>query len=342
MPKFKVVVGVGKLGSSSLEVEAKELAQAGIDAELVRIKFTTEDELIDAAKDADIILGGGRFLSRRVIESLPKCKAIITYSVGFNGIDIQAATDNGVVVANNPAIAWCVEEVSNHAMALILACAKRLLLLTDWARKGHWSQAWDSEERRNLLQSMPSIHGQTLGLVGCGAIARVVAKKSQCFGIRIVGYDPYLDQSIAAQYGIAMTGLTDLLNRSDFVSVHAPLSDETWHLIGEKQFNEMKPTAYLINTGRGPVIDEAALIKALQEHRIAGAGLDVFEREPIPSDSPLFKMDNVIATPHSASYSEAALAAQVTNPAQETARVLAGHWPKNVINKTVRPKVTLT
>ena len=334
--RFKIVA-FGKLSGASVGPESNELAKANVEAEVVQARYATEDELIAAAKDVDVILGGGRLLTRRVIEALPKCRAIITYSVGFDGIDVQAATDNGVLVVNNPATAWCIEEVSNHAIALLLACAKRLVMLDDWTRKGQWSEA-----RKALLTSMPSIHGQTLGLVGCGAIARIVAGKAQCFSMRTVGYDPYLDKSVAAEAGIALTDLPDVLGQSDFVSVHAPLGQETFHLIGENEFRQMKPTAYLINTARGPVVDEKALIRALQDQRIAGAGLDVFEKEPIDSDNPLLSMKNVVVTPHSASYSEAALEMQALNPAQEAARVLNGHWPRNLVNRTVRPKVLLT
>jgi D-3-phosphoglycerate dehydrogenase len=331
--KYKVV-GFAKLKGGSMEVERKELARFNVDAEVVEARFRTEDELIAVVKDADAILGGHLF-TRRVIEALPKCRVIVTYSVGFDGIDVDAATDNGIIVVNNPASYWCVEEVSNHAIALLLACAKKLTLLNGLTKQGRWA------ESRQVLPPMVPIHGQTLGLVGCGAIGRMTAKKAQCFGLRTLGYDPYLDKALAKEYGITLMSLPELLKESDFVSVHTPLSEETYHLIGEREFRQMKPTAYFINTSRGSVVDETALIKALQEKRIAGAGLDVFEKEPVAPDNPLLKMDNVVALPHTASYSDAALDLQPVNPAQEVARVLSGRWPKNVINKTVKPKVKL-
>jgi len=333
--KFKVV-SLGRMAGGPLTTEEKELGSLNAEVELVIARCTSEDELIAAAKDADAILGGSIFFTRRVMEALPKCRVIATYSVGFNAIDIDAATDNNIIVVNNPAIYWCVEEVSNHALALLLVCAKKITIQNDLTKQGQWVDA-----RRTLLP-MSSIRGQILGLVGCGDIARMTARKAQCFGLRILGYDPYVDKSLVEEYGITlMTSLPELLNESDFVSVHTPLNEETRHLIGDGEFKQMKPTAYFINTARGPVVDEPALIKALQEKRIAGAGLDVFEIEPIAPDNPLLKMDNVVVVPHSGSYSDAALEEQPINPAQEVARVLSGKWPNNPVNETVKPKVNL-
>jgi D-3-phosphoglycerate dehydrogenase len=318
-----------------MEVESGELAKLNAEVELVEARCTTEDELIAVAKDADAILGGGRLFTRRVMESLPKCKVIATYSVGYDTIDVNAATDNGIIVVNNPSSIWCIEEVSNHAIALLLACAKKLTLLNDWTKQGRWI------ETRQAMAPMVPIHGQTLGLVGCGAIGRMTARKAQCFGLRTLGYDPYVDGSLAKEYGITLMNLPELLKESDFVSVHTFLNKETRHLIGEREFKQMKPSAYFINTARGVIVDESALIKALQEKRLAGAGLDVFEKEPVNPDNPLLKMDNVVVVPHTASYSDAALAQQAINPAQEVARVLSGRWPNNPVNKTVKPKLNL-
>jgi len=256
-------------------------------------------------------------------------------SVGFDGVDIDAATDNSVIVVNSPAREWCVEEVSNHAITLLLACAKKLTLLNEGVKQGRWGDA------ARAMRPMGSIYGQTLGLVGCGRIGRMTARKAQCFSLRILGYDPYVDKSLAKEYGITLVSLPELLKESDFVSVHTLLNKETWHLMGEEEFKQMKPTAYFINTARGSVVDEPALIKALQEKWIAGAGLDVFEKEPIDSDNPLLKMDNVVVMPHSASYSDAAFKLLRVTVGQEAARVLSGRWPKNVVNKSVKPKVNL-
>jgi D-3-phosphoglycerate dehydrogenase len=332
--RFKVVA-FGKLSGDSLAAEVKEMAKLDAEVEFVQAKCTTEDELITAAKDADAILGGGPLFTRRVMEALSKCRAIVTYSVGFDGIDVDAATDSGIIVVNNPSRAWCVEEVSNHAIALLLVCAKKMTLLNDLTRKGRWDEA------RRRLSPMGSIFGQTLGIIGCGDIGRMTAKKAQCFGLRILGNDPYVDKSLADEFGITLMSLPRVLKESDFVSVHTPLDKQTRHLIGEAEFRQMKPTAYLINTARGTIIDETVLIKALKEKWIAGAGLDVYEKEPIEPGNPLLELDNVVVIPHTASFSDEALEVQPINPAQEVVRVLSGQWPRNPVNKNVKPKVNL-
>ncbi len=332
MEKRLKVVRIDETGSRAARVEeTEELAKVNV--ELVGADCVREDEIIQAAKDADAIITVEAQITRRVMEALPKCKAIVRYGIGFDTIDVDAATDNNILVINIPD--FCFEEVSNHAFTLLLACAKKLILLNNGTKQGRWTEV------KRAQSPMGAICGQTLGLVGCGNIGRETAKKAQCFGLRVLGYDPYVDISLAREYGVTLVNLPELLNESDFVSIHTPLNKETWHLIGEKEFKQMKPSAYLINTARGSVVNEAALIKALQEKWIAGAGLDVFEKEPVDSDNPLLKMDNVIITPHSASYSDDSFKRLRTMVGQEAARVLSGRWPKNVVNKTVKPKVNL-
>ena len=330
--KFKVVA-VGRMGGFTPTTEqAEELVK--VNAEFVAVPSTTEDEVIEAAKDADVITGYAH-ITRRIMERLPKCKAIISGGVGYDAVDVDAATDNNIIVVNNPSPQWCIEEVSNHAIALLLICAKKLALLNSYTKQGRWAEA------KQAQVPMVSIHGQTLGLVGCGSIGRMTARKAQCFRLRVLGYDPYVDESLAKEHGITLVSLPELLKESDFISVHTFLSEETRHLMGEKEFKQMKPTAYFINTARGAVVDEPALIKALQEKWIAGAGLDVFEKEPVDADNPLLKMDNVVVTPHSAGYSDVSFKRVRTSVGQEAARVLSGRWPKNVVNKIVKPKVNL-
>ena len=311
--------------------ETEELAK--VNAELVGADCATEDEIIEAAKDADAIITMGAQMTRRVMEALTKCRVIVRYGIGFDTIDVDAATDNSILVVNIPD--FCFEEVSNHAITLLLACAKKLILLNNSIKQGRWAEC------KRVQALMGSIYGQTLGVIGCGNLGRMTARKAQCFGLKVLGYDPYVDKSLAKEYGITLVSLPELLKESDFVSVHTSLNKETWHLIGEEEFKQMKPTAYFINTARGSVVDEPALIKALQEKWIAGAGLDVFEKEPVDADNPLLEMDNVVVTPHSASYSDDAFKRLRTSVGQEAARVLSGRWPKNVVNKTVKPKVNL-
>ncbi len=188
---------------------------------------------------------------------------------------------------------------------------------------------------------MGAVYGQTLGIVGCGNIGRTLARKAAVFGLEVIGYDPYLDPTIAASAGIRLVSLDELMANSDYVSVHTNLTPETRHLIGQKELDMMKPSAFILNTSRGPVVDEAALIEALQEGKIAGAGLDVFEKEPPDPDSPLLKMDNVVVMPHSASYSDAAFSRLRRSVAQEAVRVLSGRWPNHVVNTRVTPKKSL-
>jgi D-3-phosphoglycerate dehydrogenase / 2-oxoglutarate reductase len=332
--KFKVV-SLGKLSGGSLAPEEKELLRADGEVELIQVRCNSEEELIAAARDADAILGGGRLFTRKVIESLPRCRAIVTYSVGFDGIDLEAATDNGILVVNNPAVAWCVEEVSNHAIALLLVCAKKIILLDSLLKKEGWAEA------RRQQAPMGSIYGQTLGIIGCGNIGRMTARKAACFGLRVLGNDPYVDKSLVAGYGITLVSLSHLLREADFISLHTPLDQQTRHLMGENEFKQVKSSVYIINTARGGIIDEPSLIRALKEKRIAGAGLDVFEKEPLDPASPLLKMDNVVTIPHTASFSDQALEIQPLNPAQEVARILNGRWPRNVANKMVVPRVNL-
>ena len=331
--QFKVVRVNRKVSSAIMAAEAEELAK--VNTELVEAACVTEDETIEAAKDADVILMGRVKITRRIIEALPKCQAIIFGSVGFDAVDIDAATENSIIVTNNPSPEWCVEEVSNHALTLLLTCAKKLVILNDLTKQGQWAEA------KKAQIPMESIHGQTLGLVGCGSIGVMTAKKAQCFSLKVLANDPYIDKSLAKESGITLVSLPELLKESDYVSIHAPLDEKTRHLIGEKEFKQMKPTAYLINTARGKLVDEPALIKALQEKWIAGAGLDVFEKEPTDSNNPLLKMDNVVVTPHNAGFSDASLKQLKTSVGQEAARVLSGRWPKSVVNKSVKPKVNL-
>ncbi|MFC1899060.1 C-terminal binding protein [Chloroflexota bacterium] len=335
--KFKVV-RLGRSASFSFIPQEEDVAyMAEHDADLVNVKCgNTEEEVIEAAKDADIIFMSGPQMTRKVMESLPKCQAIIFGSVGYDKVDVDAATDNNIIVVNNPAHQWCVEEVSNHTIVLLLASAKKLVQLDKATKQGQWLEAKQSQK------PMQCIHGQTLGLIGCGSIGGMTAVKAQCFNLKIIGYDPYIDKSDAEKNGITLVdSLTELLKQSDYVSAHTPLNDSTRHMLGEKEFGMMKPTAYFINTSRGPVVDETALIKALEEKWIAGAGLDVFEMEPIASDNPLLKMDNVTVFPHSASYSDVAFSKPCKIMMEETLRILKGKWPVIVVNESVKPKVNL-
>jgi len=304
-----------------------------VNAEIIEADWSTEDDIIKAAKDADAILTDAAKMTRRVIDSLVKCKIIVSYGIGYDHIDVDAATDNGILVVNIPD--FCLEEVSNHAIALLIICAKKLIFMNDGTKSGHWTEC------KQAQAPMGSISGQTLGIIGCGKIGRLVARKAQCFALKVLGHDPYLSKSTAMECGINLVSLSELLREADYVSIHTLSNQETRHLIGEKELRQMKSGTFLINTSRGSIIDEVALIKALEEKWIAGAGLDVFEQEPVDVNNPLLKMNNVVVTPHSAYYSDNALKRVRTSVGKEAARVLSGKWPQNVVNKTVKPKVRL-
>jgi D-3-phosphoglycerate dehydrogenase len=328
----KVVRVDKKIDRGYIKEEYEGLAK--VNAELVLAECANEDEIIEATKDADAVLTLWAPLTRRVMESSPKLKVIVRYGIGYDSVDVNAATDNGILVVNFPD--FCLQEVADHTFALLLACARRVVYYNNLTKQGSWPQP---SEMSSLLRP---IYGQTLGLIGCGSIGRTVARKAKCFDLRVLGYDPYVDKSLAEEAGITLVStMSELLKESDYVSVHTFLSKETRHLIGEKEFRQMKPTAYFFNTSRGPVVDEAALIKALQQKWIAGAGIDVFEQEPITADNPLMKMDNVVISPHTAGVSEASVKRLKLGVGEEAARVLSGKWPKNWVNKNVKPKVKL-
>jgi D-3-phosphoglycerate dehydrogenase len=332
-PKHKVILVDGMEGDAPMPAIEEREELAAIDAELVILGCRTEQDLIEQAKDADAILTWGAPVTRRVLECLPNCQCVVRYGVGYDTVDVEGATATNTIVINVPDFCW--EEVANHAIALLLCCAKKIIRLDDLVRQGKWGEA------KAVQSPMGAVYGQTLGIVGCGNIGRTTARKAAAFGLEVIGYDPYLDPTIAASAGIRLVSLDELMANSDYISVHTNLTEETHHLIGEKQLALMRPSAFIMNTSRGPVIDEAALIRALQGKKIAGAGLDVFEREPVAPDNPLLKMTNVVVLPHSASYSDAAFSRLRRSVAKEAVRVLSGLWPKNVVNKKVAPKKAL-
>jgi len=287
-----------------------------------------EEELCELVKDADAVIVQFAPITERVIGCMDKCKLIVRYAIGVDNIDLDAATDRGIYVANVPD--YSIDEVSNHAIALMMALAKKLIPLTASVKQGKWDYT--------VTKPLYRMRGQTLGLVGFGRIPSMVAEKMRGFGLKIIAYDPYVKPEMAKQMGVELVPLKELLQISDYISVHCPLTKDTHHLLSDAEFRLMKSSAILINTARGPIIDEVALIAALQQGEIAAAGLDVIEKEPINPDSPLLQMDNVIVTPHNAWYSEDAVATLQRSVAEEVVRVLTGSLPKNLVNKAVLEK----
>jgi D-3-phosphoglycerate dehydrogenase len=286
----------------------------------------TEDEMIARTRDADALVTSSSPVTRGVMGALEGLKVVARTGVGYDVIDVRAATELGVVVVNIPDI-W-VREVANHALALLLAWNRKIITLDRQVHAGVWSAGVPGERTGAL-------HGETVGIVGLGNIGSAFARRVAAFETTVIAHDPYVDDARFAALGVERVSLEALAERADYVSVHTLLNEETRHLIGEAFFRRMKPTAILINTSRGPVVDEAALAKALAEKRLAGAALDVWEQEPIAADNPLLRMDNVIATPHAAYFSTAAVAQVPRRCGEELARALTGRRPLNVVNPEV-------
>jgi D-3-phosphoglycerate dehydrogenase len=324
---FKILITDFEFSSLAPEMEIVE--QLG--AELITAQCRTENEVIEAAKNVDGIINQYAPLSRRVIESLRKCKVISRYGIGVDTVDLEAATEKGIIVGN--VTDYCIDEVSDHAFALLIAGARKVVQLNQAVKEGNWDY--------KVGVPIFRLRDRVLGLVGLGKIPQSVAQKAQAFGLRVIAYDPYVPAELAKELGIELVDLNQLCAQSDYISVHAPLMEGTCGMISDEQFDQMKKEAFIINTARGPVIDEKALIRALQEGKIAGAGLDVVENEPIPQDSPLLQMDQVILNPHVAWYSEESQIELKRKTAQNVADVLRGFYPTYLVNKEVKNKVKL-
>ena len=315
----------------SYEQETLRVEAAGADFVLRRAK--TEDEIIKACGDATMILfeNADTPLNARVMAALPKLKAIVRYGVGVDSIDMGEATKRGIVVANSAD--YCTEEVSDHAVALLMAAARRIARLDRKIRSGGWVGY-------NPNQPMRRLSRLTLGLLGWGRIAQAVARKMAGFQMRILVSDPYV-KSLPAGSGVELVSREQLLREADLLSLHLPLNAETRHLINEETLALMKPSAFLINTSRGGIVDEAALIRALREEKLAGAGLDVFEVEPLPAGSPLRGMEQVILTPHYAASSQDAMTHLHGTVTDSIEALLKGYWPPFPVNRDVVPRVAL-
>ena len=315
--------------------ELREYERAVI--EVVRRETVNESQDDGLLRDLDALAIVSAKVGGSLIKRLEKCKVISRYGSGTDNIDVPSATSCAIVVTNVPD--FCLSEVADHTMALMLGLARKLLIMDRSTRAGEWQARLNRPVRR--------IAGRTLGLVGFGGIAQKVASRAAAFDLRIVATDPRLDSAACARLGVDPVSLPELLELSDFVSLHVPLLPDTFHLIGEGELRRMKPSAFLINTARGAVVDESALVKALKEGWIAGAGLDVYEGlamfDPSPQvpDHPLFKLENVILTPHSAGCSVDSLEELCQRGAQNAVAVLKGRWPLHCVNPAVVPRISL-
>jgi D-3-phosphoglycerate dehydrogenase len=310
-----------------LPIEAALFEAAGIDFSARRC--TTDDEVVEAAADADGILCLAYRLPAGVLERLPALRVIVRYGIGVDNVDVDAATRRGVAVCNVPD--YCVDEVANHTMALLLAANRKLVQQNAAIRGGLPFR----------LRPMGPLNGETLGLVGFGRLARAVAARARAFGLRIVAYDPMLSGSmLSSAEDVELVDLDELLERADYVSVHVPLTPQTAGLIGARELALMKPTSYLISTARGGVIAEDALADALRDGRVAGAGLDVWEHEPVASDHPLLAFDSVLATGHTAFYSDRSVGVLRERVADVAIGVLTGADLSAVVNRDVLPEMS--
>lgn len=298
-----------------------------VPAQMISLPFIGDaDEVIARTRDADALIISSSPVTRRVMEALEGVKAVMRTGVGYDVIDVPAATELGVVVINVPDV-W-IREVANHALALLLAWNRKIVTLDREVHAGTWGA-------RVPGQVTGSIHGETVGIVGLGNIGSAFARRIAALETTVIACDPYVDDARFKALGVERVDLPTLAARADYVSVHALLNAETRGLLNDSFFRRMKPTAILVNTSRGPVVDEAALVRALQERKLAGAALDVFEEEPLAADSPLRRMDNVILTPHAAYFSSPAVAQVPRRCGEEIARILLKERPINVVNPEV-------
>jgi D-3-phosphoglycerate dehydrogenase len=313
MPRFLIAVTDSPFPS----LDPAKAALARLDFELRMAKSAAADDILAVARDADAVLVTYAKLDAPLLRQLTRCKAIGRFGLGVDNIDIKTASELGISVNYVPD--YCMHEVSDHAMALLLAMARKIPLSNKLVQAGRWE-----------MPAVVPIHrlaGRVLGLVGFGNIPRALAPKAKAFGLRVVTHDPYVAPDALAAAGVEGMSFDRLLGISDFVSIHAPLLQATRGLFNADTFRKMKNGAVLINTARGPLVEENALVAALDAGELGGAALDVVTTEPLAKDSKLIGRDNVILTPHTAFYSVEALAELQTKCAADVARVLSGEKP---------------
>ena len=294
-----------------------------LDPEIRIAKSTSEADILAVARDADGVLVTYAKLPGELLRQLQRCKVIGRFGLGVDNIDIKAAAALNIVVTYVPD--YCLQEVSDHAMALVLALARKVAFSNAVVQQGRWDMPAVVPIRR--------LEGQVLGLVGLGNIPRRVAPKASAFGFKVIAHDPYVSAAIAQELGVELVSFERLLEISDFISVHAPLTPQTRGLFNADAFGRMKKGAIIVNTARGPLLDEASLVAALDAGHLGGAGLDVVATEPLSKESPLLGRSNVILTPHTAFYSVEALEELQTKCATDVAHVLSGERPIYPVSK---------
>jgi D-3-phosphoglycerate dehydrogenase len=317
------LVAVADTVFPSLEPARQALAE--LNAELQLAAEPTPEAILAVARQADAVMVTYAKITGEIIRQLERCQIIARFGIGIDNIDIDTASEAGIVVTYVPD--YCIDEVSDQAMALLLALARKVTYANQLVQAGRWEMP--------AVVPLHRLRGHTLGLVGFGKIPQLVAPKAQAFGLNVITFDPYISNDITSALGVERVDFDQLLETSDYISIHAPLTPETHHLFNAQAFKLMKPEALLINTARGPLIDGEALAHALDEGRLGGAALDVMPVEPPPADSPLLGRDNVILTPHTAFYSEESLLDLQTKAARDVAQVLSGRTPAYPVNPQV-------
>lgn len=311
---------------------------APLEAALIKGMWRTEDDIINITAGADAVLCSGSLqpFTRRVFSSLTNCRIVASSGIGYNKTDVDAATEFGIVFTNVPDAN--LEEVSSRAIAFMLALNHRLFILDKAVREKYLWCVEDRAGRERFAMPIHRMSDQTLGIIGCGKIGTATALKARGLGMRVIAYDPYVFEGVMLTHGVTPVDLDTLLEKSDYVSVHTPLTDETKNMISVQQFKKMKSTCYFVNTARGGCVDEEALIRALQGGLIAGAGIDVTEPEPIRPDNPLLTMNNVILTGHSAGVSTVSGPNVWGKHVTQVVKALKGEWPPYAVNPEVKKR----
>lgn len=296
------------------------------DLRITYVQSEDDNDLIQEVRDASAVVLIARNLSAGIIDSMKKCELILTLSVGYDCVDVAAATKKKIPVSNTPS--YCTDEVANHAMTLVLALARKLEIIIPHTRNASWEYTY--------TKPIFNYRDKTFAIIGLGKIGRTIVSKAKGFGMRVIAYDPYIDDDIFTLTGVERKyELDDLLSEADYITIHAPLTPETQHMIDKHAFGLMKKTTIIVNTARGAIIDQDALYDALKRREIAGAGIDVLEKEPPAPDNPLLTLDNIIVTPHIAWYSEESFQKDMEHGMDELIRVLNGHRPRCLVNPEI-------
>lgn len=309
-----------------VDVERPVIEGAGF--ELVAAQCKSEEELIEVARDADAVICQYARVGEKTINAFTNCRLIARYGIGVDIVDVEAATRRNILVTNIPD--YCVDEVADHAMAMLLACIRKLQMYNEASRAGIW--------RWQAAQPIYRMRGRTMGLLAFGKIARTIAERAKPFGVQLIAYDPYVAEQDFVSYSVTPVSFDELIEQVDYLMIQVPLTPETKGMIGEKELKKMKPASVLINTSRGPLVDNDALYRALKEGWISAAGIDDTVEEPAKKkdwkpDNPLFQLDNIIITPHSAYYSEESIHEARLRASEEVVRVLSGNPPLSPVNR---------